>query len=128
LASYLIQAELPIKVTPLLILVECIFQTFARAEFRLLGWLDFQRFAGARIATGARSALADVESTKANQANGIASFQRFFDGFDGCIQSAACGSLGNVGRSGDLINQFGLVPTSPLINEFKKQNFVRTDL
>jgi hypothetical protein len=46
----------------------------------LLGWLDFQRFAGARIAAGARSALANVESAEADQADGVAFFQSFLDG------------------------------------------------
>jgi hypothetical protein len=61
------------------------------------GGLDFEGLAGARVAAGTGSALADVESAEADQADGVAGLQGALDGFDGGIQRAAGSSLGNVG-------------------------------
>ena len=90
-------------------LVDSVFQSLASFETRDLGSGDVDRLASLRVATSARSALLDSESTETNQYHGVTSLQGAGDGFDHCIQRAASNSFWDISRCSDGIDQFRLV-------------------
>ena len=91
------------------LLVDGVLQAFAGTEFRHLGSLDLDGGASAWIATGARSALANIESAETYQRDHVTFLHCFFDSLDCCIQCAASGSFGNISRVSDGIDQFRFV-------------------
>src|SRR6266705_1227808 len=96
------------------LLVYCILQGFSRTEFRNPSRLDLDFDAGLRIAPGARRAPAHVERSETDQGDHAAFLHRGLDRGDGRVERASCGSLGDVGGSGYVIDDFQLVHSAPL--------------
>ena len=59
--------------------------------------------------------LADREGTEADQGDTVAGLEGGLHRGDGRIKCTTSGGLGNIGRSGDLVDQFRFVHGKPLV-------------
>lgn len=91
-----------------------ILEFFASTELRLLASGDLDGFAGLRVTTRAFRAFGNREGAKANQRHVFTLLQGGRHSFDESFESEAGLGLGDVGRHGDLFDQFVLIHGYPL--------------
>jgi len=95
-------------------LVYSIFECLASTELGHMRRLDLDFLASARVASGARRALADLESAKTHQRHARAFFQRALDRAQRAVERLLGGRLGYIGRFRDSLNQFRFIHVNPL--------------
>src|SRR5687767_161431 len=92
-------------------LVYRVLEGLASAELRKPCGLDVERLAGARVAPGARLALAGVEGAEADQRDHLVLAQARLHRSDQRVDRALGRRLGNLGGLRDLLDQVGFVQT-----------------
>jgi hypothetical protein len=96
------------------VLIDGVFQGFARLELGYLGGFDFDCFAGAGVAAGAGCAVADLEGAESDEGYCLLLFQTGGDGVQCSVDRAGGTGFGEVGGFGDGIDQVLFVHESPL--------------
>jgi hypothetical protein len=102
------------------------FEFLAGGESRNGFRSDFQLFAGLRVATGASSALAGLESAEANQGNFLTFGNGFFDGGDGVGQDLGDLLLGSFGLPGYFLYEFFFIHGEQLLSKWVKHDYTNS--
>src|SRR5215470_4916577 len=86
--------------------VDCVFQALASLELRLFRGGNLEWLAGAGIAALRGRTLAHIEGAEADKTNLMPLLQRLRDGIEHSIHSPGSVGLGELGDSGNCIDEF----------------------
>src|SRR5688500_13857749 len=96
-------------------LVYRVLEGLASAELRHPRRFDVQRLSGARVAPGARGALAGVKGAEADQRHHLVFAQARLDGADERVDRPLGRRLGDLGGLGDLLDQIPFINGASLL-------------
>ena len=89
------------------------FEGFTSTKFRQACCCDFDGFTSTRVAAVTGCTLTDIKSAETDQRYQLSFLQRAFYRFQRAVQCTTSGSLGNIGLSGNRIDEFRFIHNVP---------------